>query len=30
MEDDFDEPAPLPSYEVLSQDERPPYDDQAT
>ena len=31
MEDDFDEPAaPLPAYEVLKADERPPYDDQAT
>ena len=30
MEDDFDEPAPLPAYEVLGQDERPPYDSEAT
>ena len=30
MEDDFDEPAPLPAYEVLGQDERPPYDAEAT
>ena len=30
MEDDFDEPEPLPAYEVLGQDERPPYDAEAT
>ncbi len=30
MEDDFDEPSPLPAYEVLGQDERPPYDHEAT
>jgi sec-independent protein translocase protein TatB len=30
MEDDDDEPGPLPAYEVLGQDERPPYDDEAT
>jgi len=30
MEDDFDEPAPSPAYEVLGQDERPPYDHEAT
>ena len=28
--DDLDEPAPLPAYEVLGQDERPPYDVEAT
>ena len=30
MEDDFDEPEALPAYEVLGQDERPPYDAEAT
>ena len=30
MEDDFDEPSPTPAYEVLGQDERPPYDHEAT
>jgi sec-independent protein translocase protein TatB len=30
MEDDFDDPAPEPAYEVLGQDERPPYDHEAT
>lgn len=29
-DDDLDQPAPLPAYEVLSQDERPPYDAEAT
>ena len=29
-EDDLDEPAPLPAYEVLGHDERPPYDSEAT
>jgi len=28
--DDDDTPAPLPAYEVLGQDERPPYDVEAT
>ena len=30
MEDDFDEPEPLPAYEVLGPGERPPYDSEAT
>ncbi len=30
MEDDFDEPEPLPAYEVLGHGERPPYDSEAT
>ena len=30
MDDDPDGPGPLPSYEVLGQDERPPYDVEAT
>ena len=30
MEDDFDEPDPAPALEVLGQDERPPYDHEAT
>jgi len=30
MEDDFDEPSASPAYEVLGQDERPPYDAEAT
>jgi sec-independent protein translocase protein TatB len=30
MDDDLDEPAALPAYEVLGQDERPPYDAEAT
>ena len=30
MEDDFDEPEPLPTLEVLGRDERPPYDSEAT
>ena len=30
MEDDFDEPSASPAYEVLGQDERPPYDHEAT
>jgi sec-independent protein translocase protein TatB len=29
-EDDLDEVAPLPAYEVLGHDERPPYDSEAT
>ena len=29
-DDDPDVPAPLPAYEVLGQDERPPYDAEAT
>jgi sec-independent protein translocase protein TatB len=29
-DDDLDEPTPLPAYEVLGQDERPPYDAEAT
>jgi sec-independent protein translocase protein TatB len=29
-EEDLDEPAPLPAYEVLGRDERPPYDSEAT
>jgi len=29
-EDDLDEPVPLPAYEVLGHDERPPYDSEAT
>jgi len=30
MEDDFDDPETLPAFEVLGQDERPPYDAEAT
>lgn len=30
MDDDLDTPAPLPAYEVLGRDERPPYDVEAT
>jgi sec-independent protein translocase protein TatB len=30
MEDDLDSPEPLPAFEVLGQDERPPYDSEAT
>jgi sec-independent protein translocase protein TatB len=29
-DDDLDEPTPSPAYEVLAQDERPPYDAEAT
>jgi sec-independent protein translocase protein TatB len=29
-DDDLDSPEPLPAFEVLSQDERPPYDSEAT
>ena len=29
-DDDLDAPEPLPAYEVLGQDERPPYDHEAT
>jgi sec-independent protein translocase protein TatB len=29
-DDDLDESSPLPAYEVLGQDERPPYDAEAT
>ncbi|MET0840075.1 MAG: sec-independent translocase [Marmoricola sp.] len=29
-EDDLDETVPLPAYEVLGHDERPPYDSEAT
>ena len=30
MEDDFDEPSASPAHELLGQDERPPYDHEAT
>jgi sec-independent protein translocase protein TatB len=29
-DDDLDSPEPLPAFEVLGQDERPPYDSEAT